>query len=163
MSVRELVGVHEHAVEAQDVRDEVVGEDRQAVDVRELDDAREMQVVGGDLGALEEADVVEERHRREPLRDALGGRLEHAQRRRLAQEEPEVVERRGVQARELVGGVEPERARHGRGVEGAQLRGRSTGPRSRVWAVSAVVSASVAVPSSSNQPEPKLIESRIST
>ena len=32
--IRELVGVHEHAVEAQDVRDQVVGEDRQAVDVR---------------------------------------------------------------------------------------------------------------------------------
>jgi hypothetical protein len=35
----ELVVVAQHAVEAQDVGDEVVGEDREAVDVRERGDA----------------------------------------------------------------------------------------------------------------------------
>jgi hypothetical protein len=52
----------QHAVDAQDVGDEVVGEDRQPVDVAELRNAGERQVARHDLGALVEAWVVEQRH-----------------------------------------------------------------------------------------------------
>src|ERR687888_1180330 len=47
--------VQEHALAAQHVRDEVVGEDRQRVEVAELGDAGEREVAGGDLRALVEA------------------------------------------------------------------------------------------------------------
>ena len=67
----ELVVVVQHAVRPQHVRDEVVGEDRQPVDVPEVGHAGQVQIVGGDLGALVEAGVGEERH----LRQALGQRL----------------------------------------------------------------------------------------
>ena len=46
--------VAQHAVAAQDVRHEVVGEDRQPVDVGERRHARQHEVVDGDLGALEQ-------------------------------------------------------------------------------------------------------------
>ena len=68
----QLVVVVQDALEAQDVRDEVVGEDRQPVDVGIRDDAGQMEVVGGDLGALVEAAVGEERHRGQALRERLG-------------------------------------------------------------------------------------------
>ena len=54
--------VDQHAVAAQDVRHEVVGEDRQAVDVLEARDAGEREVGRHELGLLVEAAVVEERH-----------------------------------------------------------------------------------------------------
>ncbi len=69
----QVVVVDEHAVAAQDVGDEVVGEDGEAVEVVELGDARQREVVGDDLGALVEAAVIEHRHAaREHLRQALG-------------------------------------------------------------------------------------------
>ena len=87
----ERVVVDEHAVAAQHVRDEVVGEDRQAVEVVELGDAGEREVVGDDLGALVEAAVVEHRHAavRERLREALGraaGGADEVERAALAEE-----------------------------------------------------------------------------
>ena len=48
----------EHAVDAQDVGDEVVGEQREAVEAGRRAEAREGEVAGGDLGALEERDVA---------------------------------------------------------------------------------------------------------
>ena len=70
----EVGRVGEHAVEAQDVRDQVVGEDGQPIDVGERRDAGERQVVGGDLRPLVEARIVEERHlARQRAREALGG------------------------------------------------------------------------------------------
>ena len=47
--------VAQHAVHAQHVRHEVVGEDREPVEVVELGHAGEREVVRGDLGALPEA------------------------------------------------------------------------------------------------------------
>ena len=65
--------VPEHAVHPQHVRHQVVGEDRQAVEVRELGHAREREVIRGDLGALPETAVVEERHAgRQHRGEALG-------------------------------------------------------------------------------------------
>ncbi len=74
-----------------------------------------------------------------------------------------MVERRRVQARELVRGVEAERVADRGGVERAQLGGAPRRAVRAAWAVSRCVSASVVVASSPNQPEPKLIASRIST
>ncbi len=54
----EVVVELEHAVDAQDVRDEVVGEQRQAVEVVRGRDARQREVGGGDLGALEQRHVA---------------------------------------------------------------------------------------------------------
>jgi hypothetical protein len=71
--------VTEHAVHAQHVRDEVVGEDREAVEVGEVGDAGEREVVGRDLGALPEAPVVEEGHLGEGLRESFRGRSQHLQ------------------------------------------------------------------------------------
>ena len=56
--------VAQHAVHAQHVGDEVVGEDREPVEVVELGDPGEREVVRRDLGPLPEADVVEEGHAR---------------------------------------------------------------------------------------------------
>ena len=44
----------EHAVDPQHVRDQVVGEQRQRGDIRGRRDALQVQVGGGELGALEE-------------------------------------------------------------------------------------------------------------
>ena len=55
---RQRLVVDEHAVAAQHVRDEVVGEDRQAVEVVEFGYAGEREVAGDDLGALVEAAVA---------------------------------------------------------------------------------------------------------
>jgi len=57
--------------------EEVVGEDREAVDVGEVRDAGEDQVVGGDLRALVEAAVGEERH---PLGQRAGETVRGARR-----------------------------------------------------------------------------------
>ena len=66
--------VAQHAVHAQHVRHEVVGEDRQRVEVAELGQPRQRQVARHDLGALVEAAVVEEAHAAgEQLRQPLGG------------------------------------------------------------------------------------------
>ncbi len=54
--------VEQHPLAAQHVGDEVVREDRQAVEVREVGDPCEREVGGDDLGALVEAAVVEHRH-----------------------------------------------------------------------------------------------------
>src|SRR3954466_2597298 len=52
---RDQLGVElEHAVEPQDVRDEVVGEQRQPVQVVRRRESRQRQVGGGDLRALEQ-------------------------------------------------------------------------------------------------------------
>ena len=66
---RQAVVIDEHAVAAQDVRDEVVGEDRQAVQVFEAGDTGEREVAGGDLGALVEPAIGVHRH---PLDEGLG-------------------------------------------------------------------------------------------
>ena len=91
----------EHAVEPQHVRHEVVGEQRQAVEVRGGRDAGEVEVRGGDLGALVERhrpavvgrDVAPGRpggeRLREPLGRALGGAHE-------PEEAPEVLDRDAV-------------------------------------------------------------------
>ena len=54
----EVVVEREHAVDAQHVRDEVVGEQRQAVEAGRVGQPGEREVGGGDLGALEERDPV---------------------------------------------------------------------------------------------------------
>ena len=59
--------VLQHAVDPQDVRNEIVGKDREAVEVIEAGHARERQVARHDLGALEEPAVIEERHPRRQL------------------------------------------------------------------------------------------------
>jgi hypothetical protein len=61
-ALRELGRVVQDALGAQHVRQQVVGEDGQPVDVREVRDAGEHEVVGRDLGALVEAAVGEEGH-----------------------------------------------------------------------------------------------------
>ena len=81
--------VAQHAVAAQHVRDEVVGEDRQAVEVAEARDAGERQVGGGDLRALVEAAVGEQRHPGgERLRQALGRAARRARRARARRASP---------------------------------------------------------------------------
>ena len=105
--------VDEHAVAAEHVGDEVVGEDRERVEVVELRDARQRQVVGGDLRALVEAVVGEERALgREPRREPLGRAaraVDQVQRAAVAQQPPELAQRLGEQAHELQAGVLAER------------------------------------------------------
>jgi hypothetical protein len=112
----ELRLVSEDAVHAQDVRDQVVGEDREPVEVVELGDAGEREVVGGDLGALPEPLVVEEGHLGEGLRQPLGraaGRPDRIQRAALAEPVAEVVEGLRVQGHQFVAALLAERVRNG--------------------------------------------------
>ena len=71
---RESLVVHEHAVAAQDVGHEVVGEDRQPLEVVEARDGGERQVRRRDLCALEETAIVEHRHAGGKLRGERLGR-----------------------------------------------------------------------------------------
>jgi hypothetical protein len=70
---RQAAVVAQHTVHAQHVGHQVVGEDREPVEVAELGDPGQGQVAGDDLGALVEAAVVEEAHAaREHPGQALG-------------------------------------------------------------------------------------------
>src|SRR4051794_41027429 len=60
----QLCVVAQHAVDAKHVRHEIVGEDREPVEVVELGEPGQGEVVRNDLGALPEAAVVEHRHAR---------------------------------------------------------------------------------------------------
>ena len=116
-SGRRATGRRQHAVHAEHVRHEVVGEDREPVEVVKSATPAEREVVRGDLGALPEADVVEEghaggEHRGEPLGGAAG-LGHHVDRPAVDQEAAEVAQRLGVEAHQLVPGV---LAEHGRDV-----------------------------------------------
>ena len=105
---REASVIAEHAVAAQDMGDEVVGEDRQPVEIVELGDAGKREVGGEDLGALEEAAVGVHRHPRgdglgQPLGAAPAGRHQ-VERRSLAEEAAEPAQRLGVEGDQLVVG-----------------------------------------------------------
>ena len=120
--------VAQDAVAAQDVRHEVVGEDRQAVQVLEARDAREGEVGRHDLRALVEAAVGEHRHRA----GQLGGqRLRRAarpardgERVALAEEAAERAQRLRVERHELVVARLAERLGDLVGAQRAQLRRR---------------------------------------
>ena len=126
--------VDEDAVAAQDVRDEVVGEDREAIEVAEAHDAGEREVGGHDLRPLVEAAVVEHRHPGgEVLREPLGRpvRLAHRLERPAPAEPPaELAQRLGVQRHELVVAGLAQRVGDLLGAHRAQLGGapRPVGP-----------------------------------
>ena len=115
---RQRLVEHQHAVEAQHVRQEVVGEDGQLVDVVEGRDAREHEVVGRDLGALEEAGVVEERHALgqlggEARGGAIGGR-DQLQRVAPGGEGAQLRQPLGVERHQRMRGVLVQDGRHAR-------------------------------------------------
>jgi hypothetical protein len=101
--------VLEHAVVAQDVGEEVVGEDGEAVDVGEVRDPGEDEVVRGDLRPLVEARVVEERHGTgERPREGGGGPARVADPldgAAVAEPRAELDERLGVERHQLVARV----------------------------------------------------------
>ena len=114
----QLVVVDEHAVAAQHVRHQVVGEDRETVEIGELGHAGEREVVWHDLSALVETAVVEHRHAtREYPGQALGrtfGFIDEVQCtssgpassvRRASQEIAERTQRLRVEAHQLVVGA----------------------------------------------------------
>jgi hypothetical protein len=160
------------AVEAQDVGDQVVGEERQAVELLELGGAGEREVGGRDLRALEERDLatvvgravgeavpggqqLDERGGRAPRRldDA-----EEAAAVLVGDASAEIVECAGEERDQLVLGVLAERRGDRRGVDRAQLLGA---PRPvRTEAVAQAERAS-RLRSVGNQPEPKLIASSV--
>ena len=162
--------VAQHPVHAQHVGDEVVGEDREPVEVGELGHAGEREVVRHDLGALPEAEVVEEghpggEHRGEPLGRAAG-LLHQVERATVTEEAAEVAERLGVERHQLVVRLLPEH----RGNVG-RLQCPQFGGRPRPGGAPAVGERrghrEVArhpgrLRSVGNQPEPKLIASRTS-
>ena len=126
--------VDEDAVAAQDVRNEVVGEDREAVEVAEAHDAGEREVRRHDLRPLVEAAIVEHRHPRgEVLGEALGRpvRLAHRLERPAPAEPPaELAQRLRVQRHELVVAGLPQRVGDLLRAHRAQLGGapRPVGP-----------------------------------
>ena len=122
---REPRVVDEDALDAQDVGDEVVGEDREPVEVGEARDAGQGEVAGDELRALVEAAVVVHRHAaRERLGQPDGGAAggaDEVQRAALAQERPEPAQRLGEEGHELVVGRLPEDVGDLLGAQGAQL------------------------------------------
>jgi hypothetical protein len=101
----QLLVVDEHPVAAQHVWHEVVGEDREKVEVVELGDAGKRKVVGDDLRALVEVAVVEHGHTvGERVRQALGRALalrDEVERAALAEEASEQPQRLRVEAHQL--------------------------------------------------------------
>ena len=123
--------VDQDAVGAQHMRDEVVGEDRQPVQVLEAHDAGESQVRRHDLRALVEPAIGEQRHaacqlRRESLRRSAR-RARNVERVALTEEPAELAQRLREQGHQLVIGALAERVGDLLGAHRAQLRRR---PRS---------------------------------
>ena len=139
-SMRRRAGVElEHAVEPQHVRDEVVGEQRQPVEVPAGRDAGQLEVGGGDLGALEERDrlaVVG--------RDVghVGQRRERARRARSA--EPS-AERASARKRPPSRPRRARRARSARARTAPSARARGPGRASRRSPAPSIARSSAAV------------------
>ncbi len=123
---RETLVVDEDALAAQHVGDEVVGEDRERVEVRELGDPAEREVARRDLGALVEARVLPHGH-------AAGEQLGHPDGRAAglgddvegvarAEEAPELAQGLREEGHELVVAVLAEGVGDLLGAQLAQLR-----------------------------------------
>jgi hypothetical protein len=116
--------VDEHAVHAQHVRHEVVGEDRKPVEVAEFGQPGQGEVVRHDLRALVEAAVVEEAHAacqqcREPLGRA-GGLGHQVLGPAAAEEAAQLSQGLGVEAHQRVLRRLAEHPRHLGGLEAPQ-------------------------------------------
>ena len=123
---RQALVVDEHALAAQDVGDEVVGEDRQRVEIVELGHAAERKVARRDLRALVEPLVLPHRHAaREQLGHphgrAVGGR-DDVERVAVAEEAPELAQGLRVERHQLVVARLAERVGDLVGAHRAQLR-----------------------------------------
>ncbi len=116
--------IDQDTLAAQHVGDEVVGEDRQAIEIGEARHSREREVGDHDLGALVEAAVIEHRHAaRQRFGQPLGraAALGHeVQRAALAEEAAQLVQCLGVEAHQLVVGPLAEDPGNGAGVHRAQ-------------------------------------------
>ncbi len=127
----------EDPVETQDVRDQVVGEHRQPVEVTERGDAGPAQVSRGDLRALEKRDLelfvarAVAKHGHAPSSEASATAepscgVSHSRERTIElgrDAAPELVERARVERHQLVVGRLPEDLRDGGRIELGHLRG----------------------------------------